>query len=112
MSIHHVMFYCNDERGHFTGRVEIVEIADEVRLVCQRARPPVIRFTLGDVQIGRRKYTCGARGYRVGNFFWDFASMRTGEARLLVRELLANGWSVEEHAEDGPFADLVRKATP
>lgn len=114
---HRVMFCCNDERGQFAGQVEIVEVGGEARLVCQKPRPPTMKWhehpTYTNVQVGRRSFACqnGSRQVNVGNVFWDSASMTTTQARLLIAHLLETGWTVEEHAEDGPFADLVVEKT-
>jgi hypothetical protein len=106
-----VMFCCNDERGAFAYRVEQVSIANELELVCSKERPPAMKWTerktYTNVQIGRNAFSCSNRQTCVGNVFWDAAMMTLTQARLLVRHLLASGWSVEEHAEEGPFADLV-----
>lgn len=110
---HRVMFCCNDERGMFAGHVEIVDVFDHARLVCQRERPPkmkwIERASYTSVKIGRRFFLCSGRQVNVGNRFWDSATMTTTQCALLLRHLLANGWSVEEHAEDGPFAGLLSK---
>lgn len=110
---HRVMFCCNDERGMFAGRVEIVEVDDHVRLVYQRARPPRMRWLeltqSTKIAIGRQAFAYKNRQVNVGNVFWDSATMTTTQCALLLRHLLANGWSVEERAEDGPFAGLLSK---
>jgi hypothetical protein len=38
-----------------------------------------------------------------------FTGMSLPQARALVEHLLALGWVVEEHACEGPFADLARR---
>jgi hypothetical protein len=116
MNTHLVMFCCNDERGHFAGRVEQVSIGGEIELVCVADRSPVMKWTERDrythAQIGRRAYRCvGKRQTCVGNVFWDAIEMPETEALKLVAGLLNNGWSVEQYAEDGPFASLARSAS-
>lgn len=106
-----VMLCCNDDRGDFAERVEAVEIGDEIRLV---GPSRVLRFEgVGPamrVRVGRRKYPCRGHAVWVGNIFWDATSMSLEVARELVSYLLANGWTVEEYAEDGRFTDLARNA--
>lgn len=110
MTIYSVMFCCNDERGNFTGRVEAIEVGEEIRLVWPSDRAPTLRFrdsTPPTVQVGRRNYPCRGRQCWVGNVCWDATSMEADTAHLFVDHLLASGWVVEEHAEDGLFANLV-----
>lgn len=115
MTTYLVMFCCNDERGDFAGRVEQVSVGNELELVCSKERPPVMKWTererYTNVQIGRRAYPCvGKRQTCVGNVFWDAITMTETAALKLVAGLLNNGWSVEQYAEDGPFAALARSA--
>lgn len=117
MTVYRVMFCCNDERGVFTGRVTNVEIGDEISLVWPKDHGPSLRwFGSGkfmQVQIGRgRRMVCDRRDVCVGNVFWDATSMQLETARKIVRALLASGWAVEMHADDGPFADLMKGAAP
>jgi len=108
-----VMFCCNDDYGGFSGRVEAVEIQDEIRLVCSKAALPVMKWCeqsrYTSVQIGRRSFPCHSRQVNVGNIFWDAASMTETQARTLVQHLLETGWTVEEHTEGGQFADLLEQ---
>lgn len=99
-----VMLCCNDERGNITDRVEGIEIGDEMRLA---GSPRTLRLANDRIRIGRHWYA--KRGWHtwVGNVFWDSTHMAREVARTLVRDLLAAGWQIEEHAEEGPFADLV-----
>jgi hypothetical protein len=106
-----VLLCCNDERGNFTGFVTELDIADEIRIVCTKERGTAIRFDAGAVKIGRHKFSCGnGRSSWVGNVFWDSITMTTEQARSVLSYLLANGWAVEEWAEEGPFADFARKS--
>lgn len=108
-SSHHlVIFLCNDEHGLPEGHVGAVEILDEIRLACPTDRPPVFKLHLpSQVQVGRRRYRYLGWQTCVGNIFWDAGKMHVAEARRLIRDLIAHGWVVEEHAESGPFAHLV-----
>lgn len=107
-----VMLCCNDERGNFAGRVVAIDIEDEIHIACAMDRGSTIRFLMkpaGDVvKIGRRTFACDHRQCCVGNVFWDSVSMSRIAAYALVRSLLESGWVVEEHAEEGPFADLAK----
>lgn len=111
MMVYRVMFCCNDDRGNFAGRVEEIEVGDLVRIVAVNA--PTFRVLPRDqIKIGRRYYaTRGEWSEWVGNIFWNSVSMREEEALRLVRELLANGWAVEEWAEEGPFAEIAKAAS-
>lgn len=108
-----VMLCCNDEHGHFAGRVCEVQVGDEIRIACTKERGPTMAFLCSDgetpdrVRVGACIFTCSGRNSWVGNVFWESTSMSLDTARLLVRELLGHGWAIEEHAEDGPFADLA-----
>ena len=100
-----VMLCCNDDRGNITDRVCAVDIGDrEIAL-----EGPNRKLGLGKnrTKIGRRWFA--SRGWHtwVGNIMWDATSMSLETARELVSYLLANGWSVTEYAEDGPFADIA-----
>lgn len=106
-----VMFLCNDERGNFTGRAEVVEIENEVKLVCQRERGVAMRYVPVGVKIGRWTYPCRDTSTWAGNVFWDSALLDASHARQLVARLLEGGWAVEEHAEEGPLADLLTTRT-
>lgn len=116
MTTYRVMLCCNDERGKFSGRVNEVDIADEIRIVCTKERGPTMAFLCSNgetpdrVRVGTRIFACRDRDVWVGNVFWDATSMSLEVARELVSHLLANGWAVEEHAENGPFADLAEAA--
>lgn len=46
----------------------------------------------------------------VGNWCWDSVQMSEVAARVLIRDLIAGGWTFEEWADEGPFADLVKGA--
>ena len=109
-SHHSVMFLCNDDHGMPTGRVEAVEISDEIRLVWPTERPPTLRVRERRFNVGRYHYAHFGHTTWVGNIFWDSVTMHVSEARMLIRNLLAAGWVVEEHAESGPFAHLIRGA--
>jgi hypothetical protein len=103
-----VMFCCNDDRGNPTDRVEVIEVGDEIRIAGPSRS---MRRVMHGVKIGRRRYaTSGMWISYVGNLLWDATSMTTGAALALVTDLLADGWTVEEYAEDGPFAALARRA--
>lgn len=120
MIVYRIMLCCNDERGDSAGRVNHVEIGDEISLAWPTDRGRVMKWSkvdqcgtswvIGGIQIGRRRYTCRGRNSCVGNIFWDATSMTLEEARRLVRDLIVSGWVVEQHADDGPFADLVKAA--
>lgn len=71
-----------------------------------------LRFDADSVKVGRHNWACRDRQVCVGNIFWDAVSMHADTASLLVADLIASGWTVEEHAEDGPFAKLVGEAGP
>jgi hypothetical protein len=103
-----VAFLCNDDRGNFTERVSQVQIGEDVHLVCA-TRPPVMRWVEQHVQIGRRFFRCGPRQVWLGNVFWDGAALPKSWARELVAHLLSRGWLVEQHALEGPFADLLER---
>lgn len=103
-----VMFLCNNDHGLLSGHVECVEVHNEIRLTCQKPRPPTFRINDKRLQVGRRHYPHLGWQSCVGNLYWDAATMHITEARNLIRNLLADGWAVEEHAVRGPFAHLVR----
>jgi hypothetical protein len=105
---HSVMFCCNDDRGNFTGRVEQVEVANDIRLV-GLPRKMAVMPTM--VKVSRHTYECSDFVPWVGNIFWDACSMSESEALRLVRDLITSGWTVEEYAERGPFAKLARSAS-
>ena len=105
-----VMFCCNDERGASRGRVEQVEIADEITLVHVGARQPMITFGDDFVRLSRHSFTCRDHQSCVGNIFWDSVSMDVDTACLLVDQLLRAGWRVDQWAEDSPFSSYARKA--
>lgn len=109
-----VMLCCNDEHGMFAGRVMAVEVGDEIRIVSVKLSGAAISFWIGrnglEARVIRRKFDCFNRRVCVGNVFWDSVAMSIENARELVQYLLANGWAVEEYAEEGPFADLARTA--
>jgi hypothetical protein len=113
-SHHSVMFRCNDDNGLSNGHVDEIDIADEIHIVCTRGRPPTFRVypsaAPNRLSVGRRH--CEHLGYSewVGNVFWNAATMHVAEARRLIRDLLADGWTVESYAERGPFRHLVPKA--
>lgn len=101
-----VAFCCNDDRGNHTARVTAIDFGDGDLHIAGPER--TMRLVTFGVRIGRRKYeTSGAWMSGVGNIFWDATGMRIDAARLLASDLLASGWTVEEHTEDGPFADLL-----
>lgn len=108
-SHHSVTFLCNNDNGLLSGHVECVEIHDEIRLVCQKPQPT--RFWVGNkrIKVGRRFYPYLGWQTCVGNLYWDAFTMHVAEVRRLIRNLLADGWLVEEHAEEGPFAHLARR---
>jgi hypothetical protein len=118
MSDFQVMFCCNDDRGNFAGRVEAIEIHDEIRLFSPKATPPVMKWTerpaYTNVQVGRRAFSCRNHQAWVGNWCWDTATMTEKQALLLIKHLLETGWVVEEWAESGPFSQLVaeHRTTP
>lgn len=106
-----VMFCVNDDRGNPSGRVEEIDIGEEMRLsgpsrACRFEGVGADRR----VRIGRRLFPCRGHAPWVGNIFWDATSMTLEPTRELVKYLLANGWVIEEHAEKGPLADLARTA--
>lgn len=109
-----VMLCCNDEHGGFAGRVTALEVEDEIRIVSVKLSGAALSFWIGrnglEARIIRRKFDCFNRRVCVGNVFWDSVAMSIETARELVSYLLANGWDVEEHAEQGPFADLAEAA--
>lgn len=105
------MLLCNDEHGMSEGRVACVEISDEICIVPTRT-PPVLRVFTDAIKVGRCKYAIRSHASCVGNVHWDAVTMNEGAARSLLGGLLASGWVVEQHAEDGPFADLVPKSEP
>ena len=109
-----VMLCCNDEHGNFAGRVTWIDIADEIRIASTNTLGAYVAFWQGrhglEVKVIRRKFDCSQRMVCVGNVFWDSVAMSIETARELVTYLLASGWVVEEHAEEGPFADLARAA--
>ena len=111
-SHHLVSFLCNDEHGLPEGHVGAVEILDEIRLACPSNRPPVFRVFDEQIQVGRIRYPHLGWQSCVGNIFWDAGKMHVADARRLIRDLLARGWVVEEHAESGPFAHLVGRPAP
>lgn len=102
-----VLFCCNDDRGNFTGHVDTVEIADEIRLT---GLPRRLDIRDGRAKVSRHEYPCHDVVPWVGNIMWDGCSMTLVDARRLVGNLLAGGWTVEEWADEGPFADLVKGA--
>lgn len=107
-SSHHlVTFLCNDEHGLPEGHIGAVEIHDEIRLTCPTDRPPVFRVLDKRLKVGRHYYAHLGWQTCVGNIFWDAGKMHVAEARRLIRDLIAKGWVVEEHAESGPFTHLV-----
>lgn len=108
MKVYRVMLCCNDERGDFTGRVESVEVSDEIRL---SGPARTLRFLDDRIKVGRRTYPCRDRAVMVGNVFWDAVSMAEGAARELVEYLKASGWTVEECSADGPFARVAEERT-
>jgi hypothetical protein len=104
-----VMLCCNDERGMPTGRVEQIQIEDEIHLE-HGGRGLALGF--GDEMIrisGRHRFAASGYMTCVGNVFWDAVGMETAEAKRLVEHLLSTGWTVVEHADRGPFAALARK---
>lgn len=105
-----VAFRCNDERGNPEGYVDNIDIVDEMRLYCRKA-PPVLRRidAFGKVQVGRCTLRCGEWTPWFGNVFWDATTLSLTNARALVAYLLRHDWAIEEHAEDGPLADLVQR---
>lgn len=105
MKSYHVMLLINDDRGEPTGRVEGIDIHDEVHIVGDAK----LTLDLGGIKVGRRRYECRSWQRWVGNVFWDAVRMDEETAKKLVGDMLARGWSVEQYAEDGPFADLARK---
>lgn len=108
-SHHSVMFLCNNDHGLPTGGVECVEVTDEIKLTCQSVRPKTFRLSGRRLKVGRYHYEHLGSQSCVGNLYWDAATMHVAEARRLIRNLLADGWAVEEHAEEGPFAHLARR---
>lgn len=106
-----ILLCTNDDRGNLTERVEAIDIGEELRL---RGPSKVCRITgVGParrLRVGRRLFPCRGHAQWVGNIFWDATSMSTETTRELVKYLLASGWVVEEHTEDGPLADLIKEA--
>jgi hypothetical protein len=102
-----VLFCCNDDRGNFTGRVDCVEVANDIRIT---GLPRKLEIRDGRAKVSRHEYPCHDVVPWVGNIMWDGCSMSLTDARRLVRNLIDSGWTVEEWTEEGPFADLVRSA--
>lgn len=107
MNLYRVMFLCNDDRGDLTGFVDQVEIGDEVLLVAP-TRSVFRVLPRQQIKIGRSYYAFrGDMHYWVGNVFWNAVSMRFEEAYRLAARLVIDKWSVEQHADDGPFRCLL-----
>lgn len=101
-----VAFCCNDDRGHFTEYVNAIDFGDHDLSIAGPDK--TMRLVMFGVKIGRRKYeTSGMWTSGAGNIFWDATAMPLDAARLLVSDLLASGWQVEQWTEGGPFADLL-----
>jgi hypothetical protein len=102
-----VSFCCNDERGNHTAKVDAIDFGDsDLRITGPDLKMMLVQF---GVRIGRRKYeTSGMWVSGAGNIFWDATAMPLDAARLLASDLLASGWTVEEHTEEGPFACLLK----
>ena len=101
-----VAFCCNDERGNHTAKVDAIDFGDSDLRITGPGR--TMRLVQFGVRIGRRKYeTSGVWVGGAGNICWDSTGMPLDAARLLASDLLASGWTVEEHTCDGPFADLL-----
>lgn len=104
-------FCCNDERGNHTAYVSAIDFGDHELSIAGPDK--TMRLVMFGVKIGRRKYeTSGMWASGVGNVFWDQTAMPIDAARLLVSDLLASGWQVEQWTEGGPFADLLTTASP
>lgn len=102
MTRYTVMLCCNDERGNFTGRVEQVSIEDEIRLESRTERGLGVAFDRSLLRVSRRYFRCSNHQSCVGNIFHDAVSMEKDSAKLLVEYLIERGWSITEHACDGP----------
>jgi hypothetical protein len=111
-----VAFCCNDERGHFTGKVEGVDFSDSRGFEARLSRGAGIRFDLDGtpahrVKVGRRLFEIAPgsviSGY--GNWCWDAVSMSRGEALRLLAYLLTRDFDVEEYSLEGPFARVVQQ---
>lgn len=109
MTSYRIMLCCNDDRGNPTGRVEEIQIGDEIKLV-HPGRGITLHHQGTSTKIGRISYDSRNPATWVGNVFWDAVTMDADVAHILAQNLISSGWVIEEMAEDGPFAKLARSA--
>lgn len=113
---------CNDDNGGDTDRVGMIEIyGDDCNPLIGMECPGGLLSEGEPYQIcvGPRlhvrgvasEYACGERQTWVGNMAWDAVEMEERRARLLVEDLIAADWTVEEACEGWPGGPEPAQAT-
>lgn len=101
---------CNDtESGQWAGRLFAVEVRDELTLYGPDGGI-ALRRTDATLTVRRRTYPYRSWSTWVGNWCWDVAGVRLSDARAILLSAIRAGFTVESHAVEGPFADLVAVA--
>lgn len=105
------MFACNDERGNFTSKVDMVDFFDE-RGFEAKLQGPAVALAKRDetkVRVSRRLFRI--TGYRsfVGNVCWDEVGMGQGEAKRLLAYLLERGFWAYDWSCEGPWVALIER---